>query len=286
MVIAIAGSNGYIGKKLITHLQNRGYTVKPISRQMLYSKVEHLATFLTGSDAIINLAGAPILQYWTTKNRTLIYNSRVKTTQNLVHAINSIPEDLMPKTFISASAVGVYGTSGIHTEKSNDLNNGFLGDIVRDWENASISLNTKVRRVIFRLGVVLGKESQTMRKLLPLFKLGLGGKIGDGKQAFPFIHIDDLIQVFSECLTDDNYTGIYNLVAPENVTNGEFTRILASILKKQAPFRVPSFALKIVLGKASEMLLQGQFVLPERLLSKHFKYKFENMDECLKDIIQ
>ena len=286
MVIAIAGSNGYVGKKLISHYKKIGYKVKPISRQMLYGKIEYLSSLLRDTDAVINLAGAPILQLWNAKNKDVIYKSRVLTTQNLVASINFIPDNSKPKTFISASAVGIYGTYGIHTENSQDLNNGFLGDVVKDWENASVDLSDRVRRVIFRLGVVLGKESQTMKKMLPIFNLGLGGKMGDGKQAFPFIHIDDLIQVFSESLTDEKYNGAFNLVAPENVTNGEFTRIFASILNKPAPFTIPSIVLKAVFGKASEMLLKGQFVLPERLLSIQFKYKFENIDDCLRDIIQ
>lgn len=285
MEIAVTGAHGYIGEKLIIHLLNKGYKIKPVKRQLLYGDTTKLSEYLSGTKAVINLAGAPILQRWTDKNKQVIYASRILTTQKIAEAINSMPDPLKPEVFISASAVGIYESGITHNEESLLFDNGFVGKTVIDWEQASESLDKSVRRVIFRSGIVLGKESQTIKKLVPIFKSGLGGQIGNGKQPFPFIHIEDLINVFIEGLKNENYDGIYNLVAPENVSNKEFTRVLSKLLKIPAPFVVPAFALKLLYGKAAYMLLESPVVIPEKLIEKQFSFKYPTLKKTLVEIL-
>ncbi len=285
MNIKITGANGYIGNKLLQLLSSEGNNVKTIARKYLYASPEELADQIFDSDVIINLAGAPILQRWTEHNKIAIYNSRVLTTKKLCDAINSIPKKNQPKSFISASAISIYNSGFPHEEDSRSLSSSFQGKLVMDWEDASLGLDKHIRRVIFRLGIVLGKDSQTMKNMLPIFKLGLGGSIGSGSQAFPFIHIDDVIKAFRDAVYNVNYKGIFNLVAPEQISNREFSKSLAVLLKKPAFLKVPSFALKTIFGEASQILLKSPIVIPKRLSQSGFNYKYPTIKETLQNII-
>ncbi len=284
MIIAVTGSNGYIGKKLTSFLQENGHHVKPVSRKLLYGNTDDLAEYLVKTDAVINLAGAPILQRWTPAKKDLIYQSRVQTTKNLIAAINILPKQSKPKVFISASAVGIYKNGIVHNENSTDFNNEFVGQVVQDWEKASDDLATGIRRVIFRLGVVLGKESQTIKKILPVFKLGVGGNIGNGKQAFPYIHIEDLISAFNASINEPAFEGTYNLVTPQHITNAEFTKALAKTLNKPAFISTPAFALKMLFGKAASLMLDNPIVHPKRLIESNFQFKYPTIKACFSEI--
>lgn len=285
MNIKITGANGYIGKKLVELLRSEGKHVKIIDRRLLYASQKELADQILGSDVIINLAGAPILQRWTKHNKIAIYNSRVVTTKKLCDAINSIAEDHQPKVFISASAIGIYQAKIVHEEDSRSLSSGFSGKLVMDWENASLNLDKPIRRVIFRLGIVLGKDSNTIKNMLPVFKLGLGGIIGDGAQAFPFIHIDDVLRIFHDAVNNDKLTGIFNLVAPQQIDNRKLTNSLAGLLNRPAFMKVPGFAIKAFLGEASELLLKSPFVVPKRLTQSGFHFNYPTIEETLDEII-
>lgn len=286
MKIALTGSHGFVGQKLMDFLGKKGFEVKGISRLLICGNLENLASLLAGADAVIHLAGAPVMQRWTKKNKRVIYNSRIMTTWNLTKAMNSLSADRKPGIFISISAVGIYAPGKQHDEESQDLNGHFLGKVVTDWENASIDLDPNIRRVIFRSGIILGKGSQIIKNVLPLFKMGLGGKIGNGKQPFPFIHIDDLVRVFYESITNDHFKGIYNLVAPDQVNNETFTRLLAGCLNRPAFFRVPAFSLKMILGKASAMLLENPAVIPERLTTEiHYRFQYPTLASAIREIL-
>jgi hypothetical protein len=158
--------------------------------------------------------------------------------------------------------------------------------VVKKWENASEDLNPDVRKVIFRIGLILGAKAKTIQSLVPIIKLGLGGKIGSGKQPFPFIHIGDAIRAILWSIEKNNAKGIYNLVAPENIDNSTFTKTLAESLNRPAIFTVPEFILKIALGEASALLLQSPQVYPERLLNEGFKFNFPDIKLCLEEIIR
>ncbi len=283
MKIAISGANGYIAKNLIEKLEMSGHQIVPIGRDKLYN-IEELSIILLDAEVVINLAGAPILQRWTEKSKNEIIKSRINATQNIVAAINGLPENKKPHTFISASAIGIYSINKVHSESSTSFANNFIGEVVINWENASTQLSPKVRRVVFRIGLVLGKDAQTIQKLLPIFKLGIGGKIGSGKQPFPFIHISDLANAFLWAIQNEKAQGIYNLSAPENIDNKTFTRILAHSVKRPAVFTVPEFSLKMIYGEAASLLIQSPQVTPQRLLDEGFVFLFPEIKSCLAEI--
>jgi len=284
MKIAVSGSNGYIAKNLIPELEEANHKVTRIQRSEL-SDVDQLTKNLSDVDVVISLAGAPILTRWTKANKSEIIWSRIDSTQNIVHAINRLPEGNRPGLFISASAIGIYSPDKVHTEESTSFSNDFVAEVVKNWENASDDLNPDVRKVIFRIGLILGKEAKTIQSLIPVIKLGLGGKIGSGKQPFPFIHIVDAIRAICWSIENKNARGIYNLVAPENIDNKTFTKTLAKFLNRPAIFTVPEFILKIVLGEASTLLLQSPQVYPQRLLNEGFTFNFPDIHSTIKEII-
>jgi len=285
MKAVMTGASGFLGQNIIDELQKQSIDVVALKREYLYGDTKLLAGQLSGTDAVINLAGAPIIKRWTSKNKAIIYNSRVLTTKNLTKAINSLPKEKQPKTLVSASAVGIYREGMAHDETSSTFANHFAARVTDDWEDALVDLPDTTRQVIFRIGVVLGKNSQFIQQVLPLFKMGLGGKIGSGEQPFPFIHLHDLIQAFVQAVSDDQYLGIYNLVAPQQIDNKTFTQILAKKLNRPALLPVPAFALKLLYGKASVLLLKNPAVLPKRLEMKNFDYQHPTLDSCLNQII-
>lgn len=285
MKIAVSGVNGYIAKNLVRELEAANHKIIPIQRSQLYD-VKKLSEILSDVEVVINLAGAPILQRWTPSNKREIMKSRVETTQNIVKAINGLPDNKRPRIFISASAIGIYSIGKVHTERSTSFSNDFVGEVVQAWENASADLSPKVRKVIFRIGLILGKEAKTIQNLLPLFKMGLGGKIGAGTQSFPFVHIYDVVNAISWGIEHEQARGTYNLVAPDNIDNKSFTKVLAQSVKRPAFFTVPEFALKLLLGEASSLLLVSPQVMPKRLLNESFVFLFPDIKSCLAEIVK
>lgn len=285
MKIAISGSNGYIARNLIPELEKANHVIICIERSEL-SDVAQLAKILSGTAVVISLAGAPILKRWTARNKNAILRSRVDSTRNIVHAINQLPIEHRPGLFISASAIGIYSPNMMHTEESTAFSNDFIAEVVKNWENASEDLNSDVRRVVFRIGLILGNDSKTIQNLLPLFKLGLGGKIGNGKQPFPFIHIADAIRAIIWSMENKNAQGIYNLTAPENIDNKTFIKTLANQLKRPSVFTIPAFSLKFILGEASTLLLHSPQVYPERLITEGFEFSFTDIKSAIKEITQ
>ena len=253
---------------------------------MLYGEIQKLKNEIEETDVIINLAGAPILQRWTKKNKNLIYDSRIKTTQNLVNAIKQLSPEKQPKKFISASAIGIYKAGFIHNESSTDFDSGFVGKVVQDWENVLNDLPEHIQKNTFRIGLVLGKNAKTITKLKLPFMLGLGGKIGNGKQAFPFIHEKDVVRAFVWAAEKPEISGTYNLVAPQQITNADFSNTLAKTVNRPAIFTVPAIALKLVFGEAAVLLLESPVVLPEKLVSSGFAFKYSTIHSALEEIIK
>jgi uncharacterized protein (TIGR01777 family) len=285
MKIKITGASGYLGQTISKKLKENGHEVTGLERKYLYGSIDDLQDEIKNCDAIINLAGAPILQRWTDKNKATILESRVKTTQNLVRAINNLPMEEQPKKFISASAIGIYKPGFTHDESSQNFDDSFVGNVVKQWEAASSGLSSNVQRNVFRIGLVLGKEAKTITNLLLPFKLGLGATLGKGEQAFPFVHVKDVARAFVWAIEDLNGNGTFNLVAPENITNKDFTKALARALHRPAIFSIPRFVLNTVLGEAASLLTEGANVEPRHLVERGFKFDYPTIKKALEEIV-
>jgi len=284
MKIFVSGINGYLGSLIADELSQSGHEVQGIPRAALYGSFPELSGLIQSSDIIINMAGAPILQQWTKKNKQTILDSRVLTTRNLVSAINQLPKEQRPKKFISASAIGIYKAGATHDENSADFDSGFVGNVVKSWEAELNDLPKEIRTVIFRISPVLGKKSKMIRNLKLPFMLGLGGRIASGKQAFPFIHEKDLVNAFSKSI-EENWQGIFNLTAPEQISNLDFTRTFANIIHRPAFIPVPVFALRLIYGEAAKMLANSPQVLPKALSELNYHFKFPTIQKALTEIL-
>lgn len=284
--ILICGATGFIGKTLSGFLTNNKYIVEPITRQHLSLPTRELADYLTGALAIFNFAGAPILSNWTEKNKKAIYDSRIKTTRKLVDAIKQ--STYKPELFFSTSAVGIYDSYEVHDEFSTNFANDFLSHICIDWEKEAFQLcNLQSTRVIIgRLGIVLGNGGGAYPSMITPFKLGLGGRIGDGYQCMPFIHINDLTCALWFFLNNKNCKGIYNLVAPQMISNREFSQKLSKALHRPHIVTVPKWILKLIYGDGAILLIQGQKVIPKRLKDNHFPFEFPTIDQAIKDLLK
>lgn len=280
LTIAITGASGFIGQHLINFFNQKGYNIVTINRNQLNGNINLLSTYIDGAYAVIHLAGTNILKRWNKKNRQIILNSRTQTTKNLVNAINICKQK--PKLLISTSAVGIYDSFHIHTENSTNYDNNFLAEVCTQWEEATQELHPQTRKIIFRLGVVLHPSGGVLAKMLPAFKWGLGGIIGNGKQAFPYITMTDLLNAYEFVIKTTSISGIINLVAPEIITNAQFTNTLAKSIKRSTFFNIPTWILKIILGQAHIVLSSGQKVIPEKLINNNFKFQYPNLESFLK----
>ncbi|MCP5509808.1 MAG: TIGR01777 family protein [Chlamydiales bacterium] len=272
MKIYITGSHGFIGSHLVKYLSDLGFEMMPLNRGEMPS---------LKADAIIHLAGENIAgQRWTAAYKKTIYDSRVIGTQNLVHDL--IENDLIPKVFISASAVGYYGDRGSEILTENSMKGeGFLADVCSDWELASMDLQD-ARVCHARFGMVLSRDGGALAKLLPLFKAGLGGRLGSGCQYVSWIHMDDLVRGLHHILVTNCLAGPINLTAPEPVLNKVFTQALAQALNRWVGPPIPAWILRLVLGeKADNLLLASQRAVPEKLLKSGFSFNIANIEEAL-----
>jgi hypothetical protein len=285
MKIKMTGASGYLGKIITDELQKKGHRVSAIHRELLYGPPENLAKKLEGTDVLINLAGAPVLQRWTKKNKQKIYVSRVVTSQNLVKAIQILFPKQRPCKLITASAIGIYASGKTHSEESKKFNTGFLGEVVKDWEAVWNGLPDEIVSTVFRISVVLGKESAVIQKLLLPFRLGIGGKIGNGRQPFPFVHETDVARAFVWAVENKNSGGTFNLAAPEQITNGGFTHALSEKLKRPAFIPVPKFGLQLLYGRAAVLLTESPAVVPHLLMEAGFSFKFEQIEDALEEIL-
>jgi len=285
MNIAISGITGLIGQALSDDLLGKDHCVTGIVRQDFKYGVEHLAGKLEGIDAVVHLAGAPLLQRWTAANKKEILRSRVETTASLVAAMNHMSSP--PGVFVSTSAVGIYDPYEVHDEYSEDYADDFAAEVCKAWEQEALKVDAeKVRLNIVRLGVVLSLSGGALKKMLLPFRLGLGGKIGEGFQPMPFIHIKDLTNAIEWLITHPEEKGVFNLVAPQMVSNAEFTKALASVLHRPAFMTVPEFALKIAYGDAARILTKGQKVVSKRLPEDGFQFEYPDIHTALSALLK
>jgi hypothetical protein len=273
MKIAITGASGFIGRSLMEKLGSAAYAV---------SARGNLDT-IAGADAVIHLAGEPVSQRWTKAVREKIRSSRVDGTRKLVDAMRSAP----PKVLVSASAVGYYGSRGdeLLTEPSAPAND-FLGKVCQEWEAEARKAEAfGVRVVVLRNGLVLGKGGGLDKMMLP-FKLGLGGKIGDGRQWMAWIHLEDTLGLIEFAISHLGLAGAMNATAPNPVTNAEFTRELAHALQRPAILPVPKFALNLMFGDMAQIVYASQRVLPEAATRAGYQFRFPKLDLALADILR
>ena len=284
MKILITGINGYLGKLIASELKLRGHSVIGLDRNHLQGFPDTLAKLIKNSHVVINLAGSNILKRWTESAKSEIYTSRIRTTQNLVKAILLLENKERPRLFISASAIGIYKAGESHDESSTRFDPGFLGKVVKDWEAALVDLPAEIRTIIFRISPVLGKHSKMIKKLKLPFLLGVGGRIASGKQAFSFIHEKDLVNAFTAAI-EENWNGTFNLSAPEQINNLDFTRTFAKIVRRPAILPVPRFALWILYGEATSTMVTSPWVIPKALLDHNFQFQFPDIESALNDIL-
>lgn len=282
MKITATGASGFVGSFLSTYFRQKGYDFVGIDKEDFASNALH--SKLTGSDVVINLAGAPIINKWTEDYKKVLFSSRVTLTDKLVSALSALPSK--PSLFISTSAIGVYRNGGPHTEERFEYDSGFLGKLALAWETSALKAQElSIRTVIFRFAVVIGRDGGALAQMLPVFKLGLGGKIGSGKQPFSWVHILDIARAYEFAISNDQISGVYNLSAPNPVTNEVLTNTLSEILRKPAFLTVPAFALRLKYGDGAVVLTEGQEVYPDRLLRSGFEFKFKTLKEALQDVL-
>jgi hypothetical protein len=279
--IAITGASGFVGTNLTNFFKSFNYKIIPISRDILNNESK-LKSVLDESDVIINLAGANIIGRWTPQYKELLYSSRIDTTKKIVSALNEITDK--NKLLISTSAVGIYDDKDTYDENGTFAND-FLSNLCQGWEKMALSAkSSNIKVSIFRFGIVLGQGGGAFAKMITPFKLGLGGIIGSGNQAFSFIHIDDLMNAY-KFVIENNYEEIFNLTAPKPTTNLQFTRALGCRLKRPTFIPVPEFILKIIFSEGAKVLTDGQDVIPKKLLNLGFKFKFNNIQETIKALV-
>ncbi len=286
MKIAITGGTGFIGRHLSAYLRTLDHELILIQRSDWTEGAGRISKLINSSDVLINLAGSPVIKRWTAANKKNILASRLDTTNLLVECITLMPETERPKIFISASAIGIYDSTKVHTEQSTDFDNNFLADVCQKWEKCLAPLSDmQIRVCVMRIGLVLGEDGGLLKQVLPLFKAGLGGKIGSGLQAFSFIHYHDFCRVIEYFINNNQCKGIFNLTVPEFSTNAVFTKTLAKALHRPAFFTVPAFALKLIYGKAAVALLKGQSVYPQHLLDCGFKFRYPDIAAAIKAVL-
>jgi uncharacterized protein (TIGR01777 family) len=294
MKILVTGGTGFIGRALVKTLVGEGHQVTVLSRSP--ENVERICgpeaialghlSFLQpdmGFDVIVNLAGAPIFDArWTEARKRLIRDSRIGLTDQLVDCIGQMT--VKPKLLISGSAIGYYGDQGdqILTEASS-VRPDFSHRLCADWEQAaSRAAEFGVRVCLMRTGLVIAEGGGLLQRMLLPFRLGIGGRLGSGRQWMSWIHREDWIRIAQTMVTDETMQGPYNATAPNPVTNRQFTSTLARCLHRPALFPVPAFVLKTLLGEMSELVLGSQRVLPERLLMHGFTFHHPDLEGALR----
>lgn len=279
MNICILGGTGFVGQYLKTYLSPKN-SVKAYGREA-FSTAEDLAKKLENQNLIIMLAGANVGQRWSKKHKQALWDSRINTNALLEKAIALCQTP--PKRIFSASAIGVYPQNTCTNpldESCTLIGNGDLGKLGQAWEAASLKLTPQP--VIFRFGVVLGKHGGALAKMLPAFKLGLGGPVAGGQQAFSWIQIEDLARAMEFVIEHPQLNGVINVTAPNPVTNHEFGATLAKALHRPFWLPLPAWQLKLMFGEGAQVLTHSSAILPKRLLDAGFEFKYAEIESAIK----
>jgi hypothetical protein len=278
MNIAITGASGFVGTRLSERLRSEGHSVKAISLRNNLDPGD-----LEGTTAVVHLAGETVAQRWSSDVRRKIQESRQEGTRKLVKALQPCP----PNVLVSASAIGYYGERGdeILTEQSPP-GKGFLCDVAKVWEEEALkAADFGVRVARLRIGMVLGPGGGALNKMLLPFRLGMGARLGNGRQWVSWIHREDLVSLICFVIREKTLRGALNATAPNPVTNREFTKALARAVHRPAIFAAPPFALKLLFGDMAEMILQSQRVVPEATLAAGFEFEYPDLQGALLEIL-
>ncbi|HLW56900.1 MAG TPA: TIGR01777 family oxidoreductase [Bacteriovoracaceae bacterium] len=300
MRVLVTGATGFVGQVLVRQLLDQHHEVVILTRNIpkaaivlgsrckyfQWSNISEPAPLeaFEGVDGVVNLMGENIgSRRWSPEQKKVIYNSRIDGTARLIDTIAKLENK--PSVFVSASAIGVYGSRGPEELTENSpVGEGFLAHVCRDWEEQAFrALELGMRVAVIRTGVVLGRNGGVLDRMLPIFKVGLGGPMGEGNQYMSWIHVEDLAAMYVEALINKNISGVNNGTAPYPATNSDFTKALGKVLKKPTALRAPRFVLKKALGEMSTLVLDGQKVLPSKFKSENFRYRYPTLDMALKE---
>ena len=305
MKIAITGATGFVGSRLVERLVAQHHQIIVFTRNAVraqrffppaaFPSVEIVAcdptqpgdwqNAISGCDGVVNLAGEPIAEHrWTAACKQAILESRKLSTRNLVNAIAQA--DPKPTVFISASAIGYYGTSETATfDETSPAGNDFLAQVCQSWETEATKVkDSGTRLTILRIGIVLGPGG-AIAKMLPPFKLFAGGPLGSGQQWFSWIHRDDLVNLILRALTQPDLEGTFNATAPNPVRMADLCQTLGKILHRPSWLPVPDFVLETLLGEGAQVVLQGQQVLPKRTQASGFDYQYPTLQKALEQVV-
>jgi uncharacterized protein (TIGR01777 family) len=298
--VTVTGATGLIGPRLIAALQDRGTEVTvltrdPASARAKLGDVEALAwqpisepapaEALSGRDAVVHLAGAPVAQRWSAKARAAIRDSRVTGTRNLVEGLRHA--EPRPRTLVSSSAIGYYGARGEEPlDEDAPAGGGFLAKVCGEWEaQAARAIELGMRVVKVRTGVVLDRAGGALARMLPPFELGVGGAVAGGRQYVSWIHAEDLLGMMLAALEDERWAGAINATAPEPVCNSDLARALGSVLRRPALLPIPALALRLLYGEMAEIVTTGARVVPAKPLVLGFQFRHPQLDEALRSAL-
>ncbi|KAK3029063.1 hypothetical protein RJ639_040115 [Escallonia herrerae] len=301
MTVSVTGATGFIGKRLVQRLHSDNHSVCVLTRSrskaqsifpdkdfpgIVIAEEPEWKNCIQGSTAVVNLAGMPISTRWSPEIKKEIKQSRIKVTSKVVELINASEDKVRPTVLVSATAVGYYGTSETQVfDERSPSGNDYLAEVCREWESSALRVNKDVRLALIRIGVVLGKDGGALAKMIPIFMVFAGGPLGSGKQWFSWIHVDDIVSLIYQALSNPSYKGVINGTAPNPVRLGEMCEHLGSVLGRPSWLPVPDLALKAVLGEGATVVLEGQRVLPARAKELGFPFKYPYIKEALKAIL-
>lgn len=297
MKVVIAGATGFLGQVIVKQLLNSGDEVVVLTRNVAkaaltlgrscqfyqwdnYESLPPLEAF-ANADGVINLLGEKISKKWDEEYKKKLFDSRIISTRNILASIEAAK--VKPKVYVSASAIGIYGDRGNEeiSESSETKSDSFLAKLCLDWEAEANKAKSRV--VTVRTGIVIGRNGGALDKMLPVFKMGLGGKLGTGNQYMSWIHVEDAAGIFIEALKNEMISGPVNATAPYPAKNADFTKVMGKVLRRPTCFPTPAFALNLVFGEMSQVLLEGQKVVPTKVKKTNFRFRYPTLEMALKE---
>lgn len=299
--VLVTGGTGFIGSRVCTALHQQGDTVHVLSRnpERAQTKVQSARAFYgwnpeteklppeatNGMVSVVHLAGETIAGRWNDEKKQRIRDSRILSTRNLVESLAAT--DTKPDVLVCASAIGYYGDSGDeHFTEVSPPGNDFLAKVCQEWEaEAQKAIDLGIRVVTVRIGLVLGLGGGLLAQVLPPFKMGVGGILGNGRQWMSWIHIDDVIGILLHALENNEIRGPLNATAPTPVRNSEFTKTLGAVLRRPTLFPIPTFGLKLMMGEFADFIVLSQNVLPEKTEVSGYEFRHRTLESALKDLL-